>query len=187
MFIVTINLKYNKYKSINNINLKYNLLLNKYSTVTCFFLFSQFPHPYWCCLTQYCFQLHECWLCFPKDSCLVHCRGLFNIWPMSYSVHTSKILLWTGLLTSLLILTLFTSAIFLCHLTTLQHISEFIWKGEERELSSFYDWNTEMHHVINLRLLWVTRNLFLEYLVLQFVVPFLASSTAAAGILQFGI
>lgn len=127
---------------------------------------------------------------FQRTPGLVHCRAFFNMWPNFYSIHTSKNLLWMGLLTSLLILTTsFTASVTLWHLTASQHIIEFIfkidWRGEEIELPSFYDWDTEMHYLINLRLVWAPRNLFLEYLALQFGVLFPASSTAAAGILRF--
>lgn len=95
-----------------------------------------------------------------------------------------------GLSANLLILSSsFTAAITLWYFTASQRIIEFIfeidWRGEEVELSSFYDWDTEMHYLKNLWLVWVPRDLFLEYLALQFGVLFPASSTAAAGPLWF--
>lgn len=74
---------------------------------------------------------------FQRTHSPVHCRSFFNKWPVFYSIHTSKNLLWTDLLTSLLILTSsFTAAITLWHyFCALQHIIKFIfkidWRGED--------------------------------------------------------
>lgn len=110
-------------------------------------------------------------------------RASLNVIPMVYSIHTSENLIWFGL-TSLVILTSsvtlpMTWWYFIASQQNIEFIFKMDWRTEE--LSSFCDWNTEMHYLINQRLVWIPRNL--EYLALQFGLLFPVSSNAAAHIL----